>query len=254
MLRRRSMYYLPPINSAFIQQSKINNQQFMSDLKKNLPPIQPPHRRPANSHKYQGIDQRCISRPAKMFKPAVVNHLLQTKSADRDVELNSINEMGHDFSKKVSGNRIHPKHQPRSRPSTPLLDVQNPVAKRQANQREPRREQDKRTRPQVLVNRKPHIPQFTRSQSQNPDSQQPPSLGPRTTLQTQPLACQRAEQRRRDCRDSAQHALRITSVVVQMAEQQLAIQPSRQIAVRIKKRNISPRHSEPRHRNKTHDQ
>src|SRR4029077_16419164 len=82
-----------------------------------------------------------------------------------------------------TGNGVHPKNENRHRPSaTPVPDFQYPVQESQEGKCKSTREEYKRTRPKVFVDREPLVPQQPDHEANNSRAQQTKRLRTRITL------------------------------------------------------------------------
>jgi hypothetical protein len=106
-----------------------------SDFQKNAPAIEKPHRGPANQHEGCRVQQRGVRRICIGTEAAFVEELLPGhNSCSREGELQAVENIGHDGGANIGGDSVHSEHQEWSRPpSSPLLDIRNPIAKSQTN-------------------------------------------------------------------------------------------------------------------------
>src|SRR4029077_9626444 len=77
-----------------------------------------------------------------------------------------LNPVRDDFGKDVSGDGIHAEYAKWHGPaSTPALDVEHPITDRETNQRHSGGEDHERTGPQLLIDGKPDVEEFSNRQS-----------------------------------------------------------------------------------------
>jgi len=125
-----------------------------------------------------------------------------------------------------------------------VFDFDEPVEEGKKEKAEAAAQQDEGTGPEIFVDGKPAIPNETGNDTENADENERTDFGEGGLGVAEPVSREDAEERGGDGGDGVENAFGIARAVVEMAHEELAVEPGGDVAVGVHERDIPARKAE----------